>query len=270
MRRSAEAQSWLADLAAGVSIARPVAVVVAHPDDETLGLGARLARLERLHLIHLTDGAPAAPDDARRAGFPSREAYALARARELDRALAVLGVSARRENLGVRDQEAVLRLPALVRELVPRLAGCDAVITHAYEGGHPDHDAASFAVQAACAALGPRAPLRLEFASYHQAEGVRVTGAFWSDAEHPAALARIAPADLARKQAALACHASQAEVLAWFDPAREAYRAAPVYDFTAPPPPGSSLYDGFGWTLTSAAWCAKAAAALDGLTETVT
>jgi len=35
-----------------------VLVVVAHPDDETIGAGAMLASLDDVHVVHLTDGAP--------------------------------------------------------------------------------------------------------------------------------------------------------------------------------------------------------------------
>ena len=69
-----------ARLARGERVAEPVALVVAHPDDETIGLGSRLHLFDRLLLVHLTDGAPADMGDARRAGFATREAYAAARA----------------------------------------------------------------------------------------------------------------------------------------------------------------------------------------------
>lgn len=256
-RSRVAAAAALRALEAGRPIAGRVLVVVAHPDDETVGLGARLAGFERLTLLHLTDGAPEAPDDWRRSGLPSRAAYAAERARELDRALARLCITPRRVALGVRDQQAALRLAELARRLAPWVAEAELVVTHAYEGGHPDHDAAAFAVWAACRSLtqaGGRAPVRLEFAGYHLAHGARAAGRFWADAACPAATARIAPEALARKQAALRAHATQAQVLAWFDPAVERYRQAPDYDFAAAPPPGAALYDGFGWALTAARW----------------
>ena len=45
----------------------------------------------------------------------------------------------------------VAREQALARVLRPLLAGTRVVVTHAYEGGHPDHDAVAFAVHAAVA-----------------------------------------------------------------------------------------------------------------------
>lgn len=262
------ARSWLSALEHGEKIEAPVCVIAAHPDDETLGVGGRLGAFERLTLVHVTDGAPEDPGHALRAGFASRETYSRARAAELDEALRDLGVAPRRVSFGLTDQAAVSSLTRLVHNLAPELRRARMVLTHAYEGGHPDHDATAFAVQAACALLdraGERAPLRLEFAGYHSRARGRVTGQFWPDAERPAVRARLRRGELARKTAALARFRTQAEVIAWFSPAEEAYREAPVYDFTAPPPPGRALYDDWGWSMTSARWRGLAAEALDAL-----
>ncbi len=51
-------EAILARLAAGGPIAERVMIVVAHPDDETIGLGAQLRRFEDALLVHVTDGAP--------------------------------------------------------------------------------------------------------------------------------------------------------------------------------------------------------------------
>src|SRR3712207_2092030 len=95
----------------------PVAVVVAHPDDEVAGLGAQLPRLRNLWLIHVTDGAPRNPDYARAAGFSSREDYAQARRAELNDALAVAGITPRTEVIGVADQDASLHLTEITKQL---------------------------------------------------------------------------------------------------------------------------------------------------------
>ena len=64
-------------------IAARVLLVAAHPDDETVGVGAQLHRCDDLILLHLTDGAPRNLADARRHGFDDAPSYGAARAREL-------------------------------------------------------------------------------------------------------------------------------------------------------------------------------------------
>ena len=65
--------SFARRLAAGEPIDEPVAVVVAHADDETLWCGSALPRLRNCRLIHLTDSAPRDMADANRLGIASRE-----------------------------------------------------------------------------------------------------------------------------------------------------------------------------------------------------
>jgi N-acetylglucosamine malate deacetylase 2 len=265
---AASGAALLARLAGGEPIAAPGVAVVAHPDDETIGFGSRLPLLQDLSLVHLTPGAPRDDADAVRAGFADGASYAAARARELDAALQALGARPRgRRQLGYVDGEVVFRLPELTDALERLLDGAALVLTHAYEGGHPDHDAAAFAVQAACrrlAARGRPPPVRIEFAGYHQHRGERRTGAFWPDPASPEAMVRLDPSAIAAKREAFAAHRSQAAVMGWFDPGREVLRLAPDYDFAQPPPPGEALYDGWGWALTSARWREFARAALAG------
>lgn len=154
MRTLEEILSAVADPARPL-IRERVAIVVAHPDDETLGLGALLPRLADVTLVHVTDGAPRGGEDARRHGFPSPEDYAAARHRELAAATGLAGVPAGRLTcLGVPDQGAASCLAETARRLVPLIRDVGIVLTHALEGGHPDHDATAFAVHAASRMIG--------------------------------------------------------------------------------------------------------------------
>ena len=113
------------------------AIIVAHPDDETIAAGASLGLLPGLLLVHVTDGAPTGLGDAAREGFATPAEYGAAREGELQAALTVAGVSPERVRLGVTDQEASRDMAglagALERLFVER--GTQWVLTHAYEGG---------------------------------------------------------------------------------------------------------------------------------------
>lgn len=248
-------------LAEGAPIDDPVAVVVAHADDETLWTGSLLPRLNRCRLIHLTDGAPRDMADARLLGIESRDAYARLRAAELDEALHELGARPERIGYGVADQEAVDHLPDIVRRLAEDCRDVAAIITHPYEGGHPDHDAAALAVRLAAYRL-ERTPELVEFACYHERDGERVFGRFWPDPAHPEQARALSPFERGAVARALGAHASQRAVFGDWVPGAERWRTAPAYDFTRPPPPGRALYDGFGWAITSERWRERALEAL--------
>ena len=180
------------------------------------------------------------------------------RARELEAALAALGFGGRLIRYEVADQGAVFALPSIVERLQTDLSGVELVVTHPYEGGHPDHDAVACAVARAVAGMA-RPPAVVEFACYARFAGERVWGRFVEDAGCPERVRALDAGDAASVEAALAAHASQAAVFGPWRPSHERWRAAPAHDFTTPPKAEACLYDGFGWTLTSAKWREAAA-----------
>lgn len=245
-------------------------LVAAHPDDETIGAGGRLANLQ-LWVVHVTDGSPRDLRDANDAGFQTRQAYAEARRRELLSALEQVGIGTERTRaLSVVDQEASLdlveltcRLADLFREIDPAV-----ILTHPYEGGHPDHDATAFSVHAACALVdrkGKPPPEIIEFASYHDRAGAM---SFFEFLPAEGCIERtilLSEQERALKRQMLDCFATQQKTIAPFPIDRECYRTSPRYDFTAPPHSGTLFYERYPWGMTGERWRLLAASAQERL-----
>lgn len=267
------AQSLLARFLSDGDPARApaTAIIVAHPDDEVIGAGGRLAFLHQaVTVVHVTDGAPRNLLDARACGFSTREEYAAARREELGAALVLAGIDLdRTRTLDVVDQEASLDLVGLSFQLARLLGDIrpELVLTLPYEGGHPDHDATAFGVHAACSLLrreGRRPPQIVEMTSYHNQNGAMATCEFLASIGevHAAAL----PDDArALKRAMLSCFSTQAKTLAPFGVDLERFRAAPDYAFADPPHAGPLYYEMFDWGMTGTRWCSLASQAMEEL-----
>jgi LmbE family N-acetylglucosaminyl deacetylase len=258
-RSSDELLAVLADPRLGRIDATRVAAVFAHPDDETIGCGAQLARLNGSSVVIVTDGAPRNLHDANRLGFATAEEYAAVRLRELAAALGIAGVRAGQViSLGVPDQEAPFRLVQISLMLTELLARrvIRSVITHAYEGGHPDHDATTFCVHAA-AALRRREhhDIGIIEAPFYSLGAHGVVRQVFAGSRCEAALAlRLTAEQRELKGRMVAAHRTQREVLARFALDVERFRPAPRYDFSRPPNGGRLLYERYQWGLDGPRW----------------
>jgi LmbE family N-acetylglucosaminyl deacetylase len=258
-----------ATLAIGSGIEAPAAMLVfAHPDDEVIALGARLARYRSALIVHVTDGAPRNEADSRVHGFSSPDAYRACRQKELDRAMEGAGLEkAERILLPFADQEASLHLTQLTCILYKLLTIYDpaVVFTHPYEGGHPDHDACAYAVQRAVTQLqvvGRHTPMIIEAPFYHLGVHGMETGYFLPHSEKIEEICCFLSVEEQRhKQALFACFPSQQEMLRCFSLEWERFRIAPHYDFQKPPHNAPVFYDQFSWGMTSQRFCELVCAA---------
>jgi len=241
-------------------------IVAPHPDDETLGAGIWIERNRScdIAILHLTDGSPRDPADARAAGFPSRGAYAEARRKELDEALRLAGVSPQLIRFDYVDKESDLHLPELIQRLADLIVELrpSLVLSPAYEGGHPDHDSAALAV-AAARRFTPAFRHR-EFPLYHAGpSGDLVTGEFLPCDKAYAETYVLSGAEQAKKRAILAQFVSQRQILSQFTLLHESFRDAPAYDFGRPPHEGPLLYERWNFA-RGEDWRSRARQALGG------
>jgi N-acetylglucosamine malate deacetylase 2 len=240
---------------------RTTLILAAHPDDEVIGATSVLTSVGgAAYVVFLTDGAPL--DAALWSSHQQlpRSDYATLRWRESIAALSLAGVSKERIScLGAVDQESAQAVPLLVRRFATVLADVrpDIVISHAYEGGHPDHDSAALVAYAAVAMAQPM-PEHWQMTSYHGANGSFRCGQFIPspDADPYELAIELSPEQRELKSEMLLCYESQRSVLQAFVASAdiERFRPAPDYDFALPPHPGKLWYETQGWPMTGSEW----------------
>jgi LmbE family N-acetylglucosaminyl deacetylase len=254
-------------------------VLAAHPDDETIGVSALLGRVAHASVVYLTDGAPRDTQFRSPHVSGSRELYACVRAEEAASALSFVEVPPERMLfLSGVDQEAISKAAELIDEFVPIIEEFQpsVIVTHPYEGGHPDHDTAALVAQVSVQVVarhGSSVPDLLEMTSYHAVEGKRSAGNFLSSPPivagdiSTAVQLKLTAEERTRKARMLGCYVSQWHVISDFPLEPERLRPAPVYDFTRPPHEGQLWYESLGWPLTGARWRDLATQTLNEFSE---
>jgi len=246
-----------------------ILILAAHPDDETIGASLLLSRFPQSSVAFLTDGAPRDTRLWSAGANGSREAYAETRRQEALQALGCAGISPQRVFwLGGVDQEAAFEVSMLAERFAKLIVEVrpDIVITHAYEGGHPDHDSAAVVTKMAISSLEIRT-LVMETTSYHARDGRCVTGEFLHSAASPEICFELANSDRDCKRRMMDAYASQRLVLENFPIDCERLRLAPDYTFSDPPHSGMLWYECMGWPMTGARWRELVTSALAGLEE---
>lgn len=240
-------------------------IVVAHPGDEVVGAGCLISKLNDVSILHITDGAPPEVDLN---GYKDLREYAEARRKECVAALEMAGVPSNRVvDLAVPFHAAAQQLPELTRHIARFLQTnrAEIVLTHPYEGGHPDHDATAFATYAALQLMREKgffAPALFEIAIRPTHDGNGKVADFVPDdgKEITTLLLDQEAAELKRRMVdCLETH--RASVI---DSAvkSERFRRCTRYDFSEPPRSGKLHYEHFDNSLRRNEWRSLAQHAL--------
>jgi N-acetylglucosamine malate deacetylase 2 len=246
-------------------------IIVAHPADEVVGAGCLISKLVDVTVLHVTDGAPPDMHDAEAAGFNQRSAYALARKQECLSALAIANVPKDRVvDFELVDHCASDCLTDLTKRITAFLqrSAADIVVTHPYEGAHPDHDATAFATHAALRLMekkGLRPPVLFEMALRPSSDFKSKIPEFLSGADREMTTLLLDERSAELKQRMFSCFQTQRDCLESSPVGPERFRQPGVYDFTVPPQDGRLHYENFEWAPKSEEWQSLARKALADL-----
>jgi LmbE family N-acetylglucosaminyl deacetylase len=229
---------------------RSTLVLVAHPDDESVGCGILLQRVKDASVLLSTDGASillctdGAPARARpwyTRTFHNREKYARRRLAEVRAASNVVGVR-KLITTGIQDQmlyRSLDRAAAIIARYVIENRP-DSILSHAFEAGHPDHDCCAFLARWA----GRKFSLPVwEMPLYYRPtpSSPLIYQQFLRSIGNETSFCP-APDELRRKELMLSQHRSQAAVISEFNKTRELFRPQPPYDFSVNPNPALSTF----------------------------
>lgn len=235
-----------------------ILVLVAHQDDET-ACSVLLQRARQAWVVFATDGAPASEFFWR--GYGTRDQYAAARYAEAVQSLGVIGIPEAiflqdpANHAPFHDQELYRSLTSAItalEDLAGRLKP-DALVTPAYEGGHPDHDACSFLANVIADNLSipvwemPLYHRSPDGALVHQEFRIPVGGEI---------LLRPSQSELLLRDQMLSKYISQPDASKFVSALVERFRPQPGYDYSRPPHPGALNYEFWGWPVTGFELCA--------------
>ena len=183
-------------------------VFVAHPDDESIASSFFLQRQRHSYVAFATSGGYTTPDRLHRVNLPSLSAYASKREEEALNALRLVPEPQGREFFRLSD----FRLHHNLGECFEMLSDAaqrhkpDFLLTHAFEGGHGDHDCCSFIASRIRRRLGVNV---WEMPTYHR-EGLRVVSqAFREGIDDTTVVATPSQSERDVKKAMLECHRTQ-------------------------------------------------------------
>lgn len=222
-----------------------ILLLIPHPDDEVVGCAAAIGRARangsRVYGYVLTDGVPA--PEVQWPWHRGRHAARVARRRRESETVADrLGLEiAGREDISARRLKenilpVMIRLAAAIYRVRP-----DVIWAPAYEGGHQDHDVASYIatlLRWRCAVW--------EFSEYNFAGG-RVRSQSFIAPRTGERVIELDAAERREKAGLLSLYASERGNLGYVETRREVFRPLAGDDYTRPPHSGRCFYQRFQW-----------------------
>jgi N-acetylglucosamine malate deacetylase 2 len=236
---------------------RRTLVLVAHPDDECITCGGLLQHMRDPVVVYATDGAPHDPYFWKKYG--SREAYSRMRQDECRQALTQVGVT---EIVFLADQEPRLIDQELFQNLAiayellaheARRLQPQAILTMAYEGGHPDHDSCSLLARE----LGKELGIPVWEAPLYRRKRSQLSVQEFLEPNGTELVHSPTPEEIERKRAMCASYPSQGDFLQVFGLEREIFRPQKQYDYSRPPHDGKLNYELWQWSMTGTQVSAK-------------
>lgn len=217
--------------------AKRLLVFVAHPDDEVISCGVLLQRVPNALVVFAVDGAPAGYGFERK--FGSLKNYSDERFKEASRALALArNCSLRRlqsprgahfpdRHLFDHLEAASDSLLTIAKEFMP-----DAIVAHAFEGGHLDHDACNVLASHTTKTLSLP---HFEFPLYWKSEKGSDVFQQFRNPQDGEIIVNPSEAEFVIKNRMLAEYKSQRDIVAVFSSSHERFRPALPYDYSQPP-----------------------------------
>ena len=240
-------------------------VIVAHSFDELIGAGALISRLRDVTVLYVTNSARAqetsqesSPEQVKSKNVDDVCVSALALANVPSDRVVEFAISDIREPHALAD--LAKRLSAFLLRFSP-----DVVLTHPYEGGHPDHDATAFATHAALRLMrsnGFEAPALFEIALHPSKDGERRELDFLPGQWHETTTFVLDEEMRKLKRRMFECVSVQERNLKGTTLGREKFRRSPNYDFSTAPNAGRPAYEDFYRGMTGIEWQSIAQQAL--------
>ena len=246
-------------------------VIVAHASDEIFGAGCLISKLMDVTILHVTDGIGVELDQRGQASLQESAHQAERIHEESVAALRLANVPEDKVIDFALPQYALSqRLTYLTRKITSFLqqSRANIILTHPYEGGHPDHDAIAFATHAALRILnenGFKPPDVFEMALYPSGKPVAKVPEFLSRIDSESTTLLLDERSQKLKERMYACLRSQRDVAMASPSNFERFRRPPLYDFTRPPQDGKLHYGRFDWAISPDEWQALSTQALSQL-----